>query len=90
MTLTCVISPSSLDDLHLVSLSPSAGSPEGRSQEGGDLRSQCRRPHVRHGRQPREVRQLHEGCQVSVGHLDHGDRLLNVPSVTSVPLSCLR
>lgn len=42
------------------------GSPEGRSQEGGDLCSQCWCSHVCHGRQPREVRQLHEDCQVSV------------------------
>lgn len=44
--------------------SQNAGSLEGRCQESYHLCTQRRCPHVRHGSQPREVRQLSHGCQV--------------------------
>ena len=44
----------------------SSGSLEGRRQEGHHLRPECRRTHVRHGGEPREVRELPAGCQVRV------------------------
>ncbi|KAF6735191.1 Glyceraldehyde-3-phosphate dehydrogenase [Oryzias melastigma] len=52
---------------------PNIGSLEGRCQESHHLCTQRRRPHVRHGSQPREVRQLSHGCQVR--------RLLNYKNV---------